>query len=73
MIILSKAELYASLKIEFPAFSRGVFIQVPLRLNNDFKFPLCACLAAVDILFWLFYFFVTSLLTTSLSSSQRAF
>ena len=49
MTILFTAELYRFAYMQFPAFNPIVFKQAPLRLKNDFKFPLCACVAAVDI------------------------
>ena len=67
-----------SFKMEFPAFSCIVFLQSLVRLNNDFQFPLCACVAAVDLLFLcpcfscsIFRHFQS--LITSLASSQRIF
>ena len=47
MAILFVAELHR-LKMHFSAFSCIVFVQALVRLNNYFKFPLCACVAAVD-------------------------
>ena len=42
----------SSFKMKFSAFSYTVFVQALVRLNNDFKFTLCACVtAAVDISF----------------------
>ena len=67
-----------SFKMEFPAFSCIVFLQWLVRLNNDFQFALCACVAAVDILFLCPCFSCSILrhsqsLITTLASSQRIF
>ena len=50
MAILFVTELHR-LKMHFSAFSCIVFVQALVRLNNYFKFPLCACVAAVDTSF----------------------
>ena len=50
MAILFVAELHR-LKMHFYAFNCIVFVQALVRLNNYFKFPLCACVAAVDTSF----------------------
>ena len=50
MAILFVAELHRS-KMHYSAFSCIVLVQALVRLSNDFKFPLCACAAAVDTSF----------------------
>ena len=50
MTILFVITIYR-LKRNFLLFSCSVFVQIPVRFNINFKFPLCACVVAVDMLF----------------------
>ena len=50
MTILFVTTIYR-LKRNFLLFSCSVFVQIPVRFNINFKFPLCACVVAVDMLF----------------------
>ena len=71
MTILFVANIYR-LKRNFLLFSCGVFVLIPVRFNINFKFPLCACVVAADILFlspcfsWLLFVSFNFLSTNSL-------